>query len=60
VNEWLNTFIAPHQLVSVSFHEEMHPNNSGQIGAIITHTAGVQPKRLSETIGGALPAGGLY
>lgn len=61
VNNWLNTYIAPHQLISVTFHEEMHPNQSLFINAVITHTAGETPTKLSET-GAAtkLPASGVY
>lgn len=61
VKEYLNDFIAPHQLVSVSLFEESHPNNSGAIGAVIAHTAGVTPVRLSQTSASrSLPTAGIY
>ena len=47
VKEFLNDFIAPHQLVSITLFEESHPNSTGMIGALVTHTAGAVPLRLS-------------
>lgn len=29
VSEWLGSYIAPHQLRSVSMYEEAHPNSTG-------------------------------
>ena len=43
VNEWLGRFIAPHQLRSVSMYEDAHPNATGQVAAVVTHTAGPNP-----------------
>src|SRR5687768_8893175 len=37
VMKYLNTYIAPHQLISISIFEEDHPNNHGLINAIVTH-----------------------
>ena len=49
---WLNTFVAPHMLISVSFHEEAHPDMSegGTIHAKIAHNAGSRPSPLTELI----------
>ena len=45
---WLNKFIAPHQLVGVSFFENSHPNDDDKtVHAVVTHTAGADPQPLS-------------
>ena len=47
--------------MSVTFHEDAHPNNSLMVNAVITHTAGPNPSKLSETAASAkLPTSGLY
>ena len=48
--------------MSITFHEEMHPNNTGRIHALITHTAGSNPQKLTESPAvSTLPTnGGLY
>ena len=35
--KYLNTYIAPHQLINVSICEEDHPNQKGLLNAIVTH-----------------------
>lgn len=61
VTAWLNAHIAPHQLISVTIHEEMHPNQSHFVNAVITHTAGEQPPKLADTpAAGKLPTSGVY
>lgn len=40
IETFLNRFIAPHQLISISIFEDMHPNNQKELHACITHTAG--------------------
>lgn len=59
VRNWLNEFIPPHQLISVSFHEGAHPNNSREVYAVIAHRAGVNPVALSKT-SAEIPSSGLY
>ena len=61
VLEYLNERIAPHQLISVTFHEESHPNTSRCVAAVITHTAGPSPMKLSESPAKeAVPMAGIY
>ena len=61
VKEFLNDFVAPHQLISIACFEENHPNTTGRIGAIVTHTAGANPVRLSQTPASrSLPTAGIY
>jgi hypothetical protein len=61
VKEFLNDFIAPHQLISITLFEESHPNQSGMIGALVTHTGGAVPTRLSQTAAArSLPTAGIY
>jgi len=61
VLSWLNEFCAPHQLVSVSFHEDMHPNHSKDIFAIVTHNAGKNPVKLADTAASqSVTPGALY
>jgi len=60
VLSWLNEFIAPHQLVSVSFYEEMHPNNTAGVGAVVTHTAGKNPVKLADSAAAQSVSSALY
>ena len=61
VTGWLNDYIAPHQLISVSLYEEAHPNNTAKVNCLITHKAGSQPIRLfASAAGKGLPSGGIY
>lgn len=61
VLDWLNEFVAPHQLVSVSFFEEMHPNTTDNIGAIVTHKSGANPVKLSNSAAANnIPSAGIY
>ena len=48
VNSWLNNFIPPHALISISLFEDAHPNEGKGINACITHSAGSNPKDLNE------------
>ena len=42
-------------------YEEAHPNSTGQVAALVTHTAGPNPVKLASTSAQqALPMGGLY
>ena len=59
LRDWLNAYVAPHQLVSVSIFEEAHPNRHKGINAVIAHTAGKDPTPLLSKVKG-LPARGLY
>ena len=40
VKDFLNDFIPPHKLVSITLYEESHPSTSGVVSALVTHTAG--------------------
>lgn len=61
VLSWLNEFVAPHQLVSVSFHEGMHPNNTNEVSAIVTHNAGKNPVKLADSAASqSVTTAGLY
>lgn len=61
VTQWLNDFVAPHQLISVSIYETEHPNNSRTVNAIVTHRAGERPVRLATSAAGRnLPSSGVY
>lgn len=61
VHEWLNAHIAPHLLVSVTFHEESHPNTSRCVAAVICHRAGPSPGKLSDSPAKeAVPMAGIY
>ena len=40
---YLNKFIAPHRLISVSLYEDAHENTGKGINACIAHTAGANP-----------------
>ena len=43
---WLDEFIAPHDLVSISLFEDNH-SDEGKCILVVTHTAGTSPKPLS-------------
>ena len=63
--EYMNKFIAPHQLVHVSFYESTHPNDGDANGdktiyAQIIHTAGPNPVELRLIENSNLPATGIY
>ena len=49
---WLNEYIPPHQLISVTMFEEAHPNQTGKVGAMITHKTGRSPTKLANTKAG--------
>jgi hypothetical protein len=48
VHTWLSTYIAPHQLVSISLFEKDHPNKTKEMNAIIVHTSGAVDVKLPE------------
>ena len=48
---WLNKFVPPHCLISISMFEGDHPNDDGERYIVIAHTAGSDPKELDH-IGG--------
>ena len=59
--EWLNEYIAPHQLVSITVHEDSHPNVTKTVRCIIAHRAGASPMKLKESPAAKdLPLKGLY
>lgn len=43
---FLDQYIAPHQLISVSLFEDTHPNHSQHYNVIVSHTAGESPAAL--------------
>ena len=45
---YLNKFIPPHNLISVSFYEDEHENTGKGINACITHTAGDSPAEITQ------------
>ena len=47
--DWLNQYVAPHQLVSITIHEDQHENETNFIRAIIAHTAGEKPVPLKNS-----------
>ena len=57
IREWLNTYIAPHQLISITLFETAHPNIEGGVNAVITHSAGEEPKPLDSNILRLYPRG---
>jgi len=59
VKAWCNKYIPPHALVSISLYEDAHPNDGNGINACITHTAGDDPKPLSDDVMKAA-AGNIY
>ena len=48
VKDWLNNFIPPHALISISLYEDAHPNESKGINACIAHCAGSTLTDLAE------------
>lgn len=60
VRDWLNKYVPPHALISVSLYEDKHPlEDSKGINAVITHAAGSDPADLSAN-DTAVKAGALY
>ena len=51
VTSWLNTNVAPHQLVSLSIYEESHRNTSHTVHATVTHTVPIEQQSLPEDAG---------
>ena len=45
---YLNKFIPPHRLISVSLYEDAHENTGKGINACIAHTAGANPPLLTD------------
>lgn len=43
VRDWLNKYVPPHMLISVSLFEDAHENTGKGINACITHSAGSDP-----------------
>lgn len=61
VKHWMNTYIPPHLLVNVTCHEDSHPNYTKMIRVIVTHKAGANPVKLSDSAAKkAMPVEGLY
>ena len=50
--KWLNDYLPPHELLSLTMFEEAHPNQTGKVGALITHKAGPNPRKLADTKAG--------
>ena len=48
VKDWLNKYVPPHCLISVSLFEDAHENTGKGINACITHTAGENPDDITE------------
>ena len=48
VRDWMNRFVPPHMLISVSLFEDEHENVDKGINACITHSAGSDPQDLSD------------
>ena len=48
VKDWLNKYVPPHMLISVSLFEDAHENVDKGINACITHSAGADPVDVSE------------
>lgn len=48
VRDWLNRYIPPHMLISVSLFEDAHENVGKGINACITHCAGKEPEDITE------------
>ena len=51
VRDWCNSYVPPHQLISVSLYEDAHENEGKGINAVITHCAGADPKDLANNEG---------
>lgn len=49
---WLNEYLPPHQFVSLTMHEEAHPNQTGKVSCLITHKAGPEPVKIADTKAG--------
>jgi len=49
VKQYLNNYIPPHQLISVTFYEDCHPCDNGHIMSLVTHKAGKAPIKLNES-----------
>jgi hypothetical protein len=61
VHKFLNTYVAPHNLISVSIWEESHPNKSGVIYANVLHQSDENQGALTDTKPEMkLPSEGLY
>ena len=60
VRDWCNDFIPPHHLVSISLFEDAHPNEGNGMNACITHTAGDEPKPISEKAKSAAEGKPIY
>lgn len=60
--DWLNDYVAPHQLVSIMTHEDDHVENENNVvRVVIVHRAGRNPIRLADsTAKEGLPRGGIY
>jgi hypothetical protein len=53
---YFSTYIAPHQLVSISTYEDKHPSERGNDGQYLKnctflHTAGIEPVKLATIMG---------
>lgn len=46
--QWLNEFVAPHQLISITLTEDSHPVATKKIATIV-HTGPVEDKKIPET-----------
>ena len=58
---WMVDYLAPHLLVSVTVHEDAHPNEADVVRVLVAHKAGANPPKLRDTAAAkTLPAGGLY
>lgn len=59
--DWMNTYLPPHQLVGITAHEDQHPNHTKVVRVIVSHKAGDYPQRLSDSAAkNNIPSGGLY
>jgi len=59
--KYLNDYISPHQLISIDFFEESHPNEKNADGdqvlyCCISHTAGDEPTHIDQRQIASLPA----
>jgi len=58
---WMDTHLAPHLLVSLTVHEDAHPNETQAVRALVAHKAGANPPMLRDTAAAkTVPAAGLY
>jgi hypothetical protein len=60
VKIWMNEHLPPHLLVSVTAHEDSHPNETQVVRVLVAHKAGANPKPLSETPAAKMASSGLY